>query len=53
MQTILRINPSRTTSLKMDVRYNTLFRRIALLVALIVAVGNISFPVAVLTGMVG
>jgi succinate dehydrogenase / fumarate reductase cytochrome b subunit len=34
-------------------RYNTLFRRIALLVALIVAVGNISFPVAVLTGMVG
>ena len=34
-------------------RYNTLIRRIALLVALIVAVGNISFPVAVLTGMVG
>ena len=34
-------------------RYNTLFHRIALLVALIVAVGNISFPVAVLTGMVG
>ena len=34
-------------------RYNTLFHRIALVVALIVAVGNISFPVAVLTGMVG
>ena len=34
-------------------RYNTLFHRIALLVALIVTLGNISFPVAVLTGMVG
>ena len=34
-------------------RYNTLFHRIALFVALVVAVGNISFPVAVLTRMVG
>jgi succinate dehydrogenase / fumarate reductase cytochrome b subunit len=33
-------------------RYNTLFHRIALVVALIIAIGNISFPVAVLTGMV-
>lgn len=33
-------------------RYNSLLRRLALLVALIVAIGNISFPVAVLTGMV-
>lgn len=34
-------------------RYNTLFHRIALAVAIIVTVGNISFPVAVLTGLVG
>jgi succinate dehydrogenase / fumarate reductase cytochrome b subunit len=34
-------------------RYNSLFHRIALAVAIIVALGNISFPVAVLTGMVG
>lgn len=33
-------------------RYNTLIHRLALLVAILVAVGNISFPVAVLTGMV-
>lgn len=32
--------------------YNPLLRRLALLVALIVVIGNISFPVAVLTGMV-
>ena len=33
-------------------RYNPLLHRIALVVALIIAIGNISFPVAVLTGMV-
>ena len=33
-------------------RYNTLFHRIAIVVALIIVIGNISFPVAVLTGMV-
>jgi succinate dehydrogenase / fumarate reductase cytochrome b subunit len=34
-------------------RYNPLLHRIALFVALIVALANISFPVAVLAGMVG
>ena len=33
-------------------RYNTLFHRVALVIALIIVIGNISFPVAVLTGMV-
>lgn len=33
-------------------RYNTWIHRLALLIALVVAIGNISFPVAVLTGMV-
>ncbi|RKZ18116.1 succinate dehydrogenase [bacterium] len=34
-------------------RYNPLLRRIAIFIAMLVALGNISFPVAVLTGMVG
>lgn len=34
-------------------RYNGLFRGIATAVALIVAIGNISFPLAVLTGFIG